>query len=210
MCNPSRRTGKHGFTPGAAQPFPLTPTAVNVLQDFWKQVGYELSVTKLTNSGSAARVRIVGRISEAVTSPCLDTHSEDVTGCLLPMANQIWSCTASPGCAVRGGGKDIYHLKDKGALRNWPTPPQSPFFPHVSEPSLIFHRLVMDSFYLFTSEVLLCEKDSLYNITYSWLGIDGIRNLLLMCHCGKLTRVHRRTLNSVWSADAGKFGIRSF
>lgn len=45
----------------------------------------------------------------------------------------------------------------------------------------------MDSFYLFTSEVLLCEKDSFYNITYSWLGIDGIRNLLLMCHRGKLT-----------------------
>lgn len=45
----------------------------------------------------------------------------------------------------------------------------------------------MDSFYLFTSEVLLCEKDSFYNITYSWLGIDGIRNLLLMCHSGKLT-----------------------
>lgn len=68
----------------------------------------------------------------------------------------------------------------------------------------------MDSFYLFTSEVLLCEKDSFYNITYSWLGIDGIRSLLLMCHCGKLTQVHRQTLlNSVWSADTGKFGIRS-
>lgn len=68
----------------------------------------------------------------------------------------------------------------------------------------------MDSFYLFTSEVLLCEKDSFYNITYSWLGIDGIRNLLLMCHCGKLTRVHLRTLlNLVWSADTGKFRIRS-
>lgn len=63
----------------------------------------------------------------------------------------------------------------------------------------------MDSFYLFTSEVLLCEKDSFYNITYSWLGIDGIRNLLLMCHCGKLTRVHLRTLlNLVWSADRVK------
>lgn len=68
----------------------------------------------------------------------------------------------------------------------------------------------MDSFYLFTSEVLLCEKDSFYNITYSWLGIDGIRNLLLMCHCGKLTPVHLRTLlNLVWSADAVKFWMHS-
>lgn len=68
----------------------------------------------------------------------------------------------------------------------------------------------MDSFYLFTSEVLLCEKDSFYNITYSWPGIDGIRNLLLMCHCGKLTPVHLRTLlNLVWSADTAKFGMRS-
>lgn len=68
----------------------------------------------------------------------------------------------------------------------------------------------MDSFYLFTSEVLLCEKDSFYNITYSWLGIDGIRNLLLMCHCGKLTLVHLQTLlNSVWSADTAKFRICS-
>lgn len=57
----------------------------------------------------------------------------------------------------------------------------------VSELSLIFHRLVMDSFYLFTSEILLLEKDSFYNITYSWLGIDGIRNLLLICHSGKVT-----------------------
>lgn len=68
----------------------------------------------------------------------------------------------------------------------------------------------MDSFYLFTSEVLLCGKDSFYNITYSWLGIDGIRNLLLMCHCGKLTLVHLRTLlNLVWSADTVELGRRS-
>lgn len=65
--------------------------------------------------------------------------------------------------------------------------PVTIFFPGVSELSLIFHRLVMDSFYLFTSEILLLEKDSFYNITYSWLGIDGIRNLLLICHSGKVT-----------------------
>lgn len=59
----------------------------------------------------------------------------------------------------------------------------------------------MDSFYLFTFEVPLCEKDSFYNITYSWLGIDGIRNLLLMCHCGKLT------LSSF--ANLVKFGVVS-
>lgn len=69
----------------------------------------------------------------------------------------------------------------------------------------------MDSFYLFTSEVLLCvKKDSFSNITYSWLGIDGIRNLLLMCHCRKLTLVHLRTLlNLVWSADRVKFWVVS-
>lgn len=61
------------------------------------------------------------------------------------------------------------------------------FFHGVSELSLIFHRLVMDSFYLFTSEILLLEKGSFYNITYSWLGIDGERNLLLICHSGKVT-----------------------
>lgn len=69
----------------------------------------------------------------------------------------------------------------------------------------------MDSFYLFTSEVLLCvKKDSFSNITYSWLGIDGIRNLLLMCHCGKLTLVHLRTLlNLVWSAGRVKLWMQS-
>lgn len=56
----------------------------------------------------------------------------------------------------------------------------------------------------------MCEKDSFPNITYSWLGIDGIRNLLLMCHCGKLTLVHLRTLlNLVWSADRMKLWVQS-
>lgn len=55
----------------------------------------------------------------------------------------------------------------------------------------------------------MCEKDSFSNITYSWLGIDGIRNLLLMCHCGKLTLVHLRTLlNLVWSADRVKLWVQ--
>lgn len=54
-------------------------------------------------------------------------------------------------------------------------------------PSLIFHVLVMDSLYLYMSEVVLCKKDSFYNITYSWAGMDGIQNLLLMCHSGKLS-----------------------
>lgn len=54
-------------------------------------------------------------------------------------------------------------------------------------PSLIFHVLVMDSLYLYMSEVVLCKKDSFYNITYSWPGMDGIQNLLLMCHSGKLS-----------------------
>lgn len=56
----------------------------------------------------------------------------------------------------------------------------------------------------------MCEKDSFPNITYSWLGIGGIRNLLLMYHCGKLTLVHLRTLlNLVWSADRVKLWVQS-
>lgn len=56
----------------------------------------------------------------------------------------------------------------------------------------------------------MCEKDSFPNITYSWLGIGGIRNLLLMCHCWKLTLVHLRTLlNLVWSADRVKLWVQS-
>lgn len=96
----------------------------------------------------------------AVTSKCLDLHFEMVRGLQQEKKKKKRSVPPHRHLDVwQGAGARIFTIRKLGFYELGQLS-LVPIFPCGSDLSLIFHRLVMDSFYLFTSEVLLCEKDS--------------------------------------------------